>query len=90
MKDSDKAKFIRLWQKYFNGVLTPFGSDCSSIIYYSYLQRESDHPRAVIGMFDISARPFVSKYTISFIAPMQKFNDMVSNMNESFLITNSW
>ena len=42
-----------------NGVICPFGSGCSSIIHYPRLEQESDNPRAVLGMFDPSARPCV-------------------------------
>lgn len=73
-----------------NGVIAPFGSGCSSIVYQPYFQRESQHPRAVIGMFDISARPFVEAAELTFAAPIAKFQTMIENMDESFLITNSW
>jgi hypothetical protein len=41
-------------------------------------------------MFDVSARPYVPKEILSFSLPMNKFRTMVNNMEESFLITNSW
>ena len=73
-----------------NAVISPFGSGCSSIVYTPYMESLTPHPRPSIGMFDISARPFVDKYELSFAAPMNKFMAMVSNMDESFLITRSW
>jgi hypothetical protein len=73
-----------------NGVIAPFGSGCSTIVYYPYFQRESEHPRAVIGMFDVSARPFVGENELTFSAPLAKFLSMIENMDESFLITKSW
>jgi uncharacterized protein (DUF169 family) len=73
-----------------NIVFTPFGSGCSSIVQYPYLEKASTRPRAVIGLFDVSARPYVSKSTLSFSVPMPKFERMVQNMEESFLTTNSW
>ena len=73
-----------------NGVFAPFGSGCSSIVMYPYLEKDSARPRAIIGMFDPSARPFVPADTLSFSVPMSKFKRMVSNMEESFLTTNSW
>jgi hypothetical protein len=51
---------------------------------------KSESPRAVIGMFDVSARPSVPKDTLSFAVPMKKFETMIANMDESFLITESW
>jgi len=77
-------------QKEPDGVIAPFGSGCSSIVYHPFFQRESENPKAVIGMFDISARPFVGKNELTFSAPMAKFLAMVDNMDESFLITRSW
>jgi len=73
-----------------NGVFAPFGSGCSSIVQYPYLERNSTRPRAVIGMFDPSARPFVPSSALTFSVPMNKFGRMIENMEESFLITDTW
>lgn len=72
------------------GAFAPMGSGCSSIVSYPYLEKDSPHPRAVIGMFDISARPYIEKDRLSFSVPMARFITMVDNMEESFLITGSW
>jgi hypothetical protein len=73
-----------------NGVIAPFGAGCGSIVHYPYLEAKSKRPRAVIGLFDISARPYVPPEVLTFSAPMGKFTRMVDNMEESFLITGSW
>lgn len=73
-----------------NGVFCPFGAGCASIVQYPYLENKSPRPRAVIGMFDVSARPYVPKETLTFTVPMNKFVRMIENMDESFLITKSW
>ena len=73
-----------------NDVFTPWGSGCSSIVAYPFLEKDSVRPRAVIGSFDVSARPFIPENTLSFSVPMLKFERMVRNMEESFLTTNSW
>jgi len=73
-----------------NRVITPFGSGCSTIVHYPYLETSSNRPRAVIGMFDVSARPFVPRNTLTFSVTMNKFVMMTENMEESFLITPSW
>ncbi len=73
-----------------NMVIAPFGSGCSTIVQYPYLEKASQHPRGVIGMFDISARPFVTADVLTFATPMSKFVRMIDNMTESFLITPSW
>jgi len=71
-------------------IVAPFGAGCGSIVLYPYLEKDRDRPRAVLGMFDVSARPYVPKEILSFSLPMNKFRSMVNNMEESFLITNSW
>ncbi len=73
-----------------NAVICPFGSGCSSIVFHPYQELRSERPRCVLGMFDISARPYVGENTLSFAIPMPKFRRMVDNMNESFLTTDSW
>jgi hypothetical protein len=57
---------------------------------FPFLEIDASHPRAVLGMFDVSARPYVPGSTLSFAVPMNKFALMIENMEESFLITNSW
>ncbi len=71
-------------------VIAPFGSGCSTIVQYPYLEIKSRNPRGVIGMFDVSARPFVPRDMLTFAAPISKFTRMIDNMEESFLITPSW
>ena len=46
----------------------------------------SDQPRAVIGMFDVSARPYAERERLTFAVPMNKFAQMIGNMEEGFLI----
>jgi uncharacterized protein (DUF169 family) len=73
-----------------NGVFCPFSAGCGSIVQYPYLEKDSTRPRAVIGMFDVSARPYVPKETLTFAVPINKFIRMVHNVEGSFLITRSW
>lgn len=73
-----------------NGVFSPFGAGCATIVLYPCIEKLSDRPRCVLGMFDTSARPCVSSETFTIAAPMNKFVKMVENMEESFLTTGSW
>ena len=73
-----------------HGVVAPFGSGCSSIVYHPYRELHSKHPRAVLGMFDVSARPCVQSDVLTLAIPWPKFIRMVEQMEESFLITPSW
>ena len=73
-----------------NGVITPFCAGCASIVDYPYKELKSSEPRAVLGMFDVSARPCVPSTVLTFAVPWPKFVRMVDNVKESFLITKSW
>ena len=73
-----------------NGVISPFGAGCATIVTYPYLEKDTEYPRGVLGMFDISARPCVAAGTITLAIPVSKFLRMMDNMEESFLITASW
>ena len=73
-----------------NVVIAPFGSGCASIIQYPYSEKLSGRNRAVIGMFDLTARPHVNPHCLSFTVTMERFRPMVNNMSESFLITPAW
>ena len=73
-----------------DGVICPFGSGCSSIIHYPRLEQKRDNPRAVLGMFDPSARPCVPVDILTFAVPMKKFEKMITSMDSSFLITKTW
>jgi hypothetical protein len=71
-------------------VFCPMGAGCGTIVQYPLNECQSDPPRAVLGMFDVSARPGVDPMSLTFSIPMQKFERMVDNMDESFLVTGSW
>ncbi len=73
-----------------DGVISPFGSGCGSIVHQPWFQNERENPKAILGMFDASARPCVPKDTLSFAVPIKKFNIMAGHMDESFLITETW
>jgi hypothetical protein len=73
-----------------DAVIAPMGSGCSSIISYPLSQSASNNPRCVLGMFDVSARQCVPDNTLTFTVLMGRFEAMVENMEDSFLITGSW
>ena len=72
------------------GVIAPMGSGCSSIISYPCYEAASENPQCVLGMFDVSARPCVPANRLTFAMPMKRFEQLALNMDQSFLITNSW
>jgi len=73
-----------------NGVIAPFCAGCGSIVDFPLKELKSSEPRAVLGMFDVSARPCVPSSVLTFAVPWTKYVRMVDNMSESFLITKSW
>jgi uncharacterized protein (DUF169 family) len=73
-----------------NSTIMPFGSGCSTIVTLPLDELASSHPHAVLGMFDVSARPWVPQDELTLSIPFPKFVSMVANMDESFLITESW
>jgi hypothetical protein len=77
-------------QSYPYGVVAPFGAGCATIVDYPLKEAQLDQPRAVLGMFDVSARPCAPAGALTFSVPWKKFMTMVSDMDESFLITESW
>jgi uncharacterized protein (DUF169 family) len=73
-----------------NGVIAPMGAGCASIVQHPLKQAAEPHQRAVLGMFDVSARPHVPARVLTLSVPWQKFSRMVDDMDESFLTTKSW
>ena len=73
-----------------SAIYAPFSAGCGSIVQYPYLEIPKEKQKCILGMFDVSARPFVPQDALSFTAPMKKFTAMVGNMDESFLTTASW
>ena len=73
-----------------DAVFCPMGAGCATIVEYPLTESRTKKPRAVLGMFDVSARPYVPKETLTFSLPIKKFKIMVDDMEESFLITPSW
>jgi len=73
-----------------HGVIAPMGSGCASIVNYPWIEAQAEAPRCVLGMFDVSARPQVPAAQLTFTVPMRRFEQMVANMDESFLSTAAW
>ena len=70
--------------------MAPFGSGCATIIQYPFMESRTESPRTVLGMFDVSARPFVPADRLTFAVPISKLRRMICDAEESFLITDSW
>jgi hypothetical protein len=73
-----------------DAVIVPFGAGCSTIVTYPLAEARRDPPRAVLGMFDPSARPYLAADELSFAVPLAMWEEMLGNAEESFLITPTW
>jgi uncharacterized protein (DUF169 family) len=73
-----------------DAVRIPFSSGCGSILTQPLKEAEKDNPQAVLGLFDVSARPFVEPDILTLAMPAKMFPLLLENQDESFLITKSW
>jgi len=73
-----------------DGVYTPFGSGCGALLTYPLKESEKQDPRAVLGMFDVSARPMVEEDILTLSIPYSVFLKLLENVSGSFLQTESW
>ncbi len=71
-------------------VVAPFGAGCHSIGIMPYKEEDSENPRAIIGLTDVSARKHVEKNILSFSVPYKMFLEMESNVEGSFLEKEEW
>lgn len=71
-------------------VIAPFGAGCHSVCIIPFSEENSDNPRAIIGLTDISARKHVDKDILSFTVPYKMFLEMESNVEGSFLDREEW
>lgn len=71
-------------------VVAPFCAGCHSVGIIPYSEDDSEKPRAIIGLVDISARKHVEKDILSFSVPYKMFLEMESNVEGSFLDREEW
>ncbi len=73
-----------------DAVIAPFSSGCGAAVTLPLSEASREDPRAVLGLFDVSARPFVEEDVLTFAVPYGMFLRMAGNVGESFLGTKSW
>ncbi|MDW7709758.1 MAG: DUF169 domain-containing protein [Deferrisomatales bacterium] len=75
-------------------VTVPFAAGCQSIGIYPYREAESEDPRAVLGLVDLSARlqlrPKLGDDLFTFAVPWKLFERMEANVAGSFLERPTW
>jgi len=75
-------------------VIIPYATGCQTIGIYPYKEAESEIPRAVVGLTDISARAYIKTQLcdglMTFTIPYKMFEEMESNVEGSFLERPLW
>jgi uncharacterized protein (DUF169 family) len=75
-------------------VIIPWVAGCQAMGILAYRELEREHPRALVGMMDVSARKNVraslGEHAISFTAPWPLFQEMELNVEGSFLQRPAW
>ncbi len=75
-------------------VAIPWAAGCQVMGIFAYKELDRDHPRALIGLTDISARKSVraslGRTTMSFTAPWPVFLEMENHVEASFLQRETW
>lgn len=77
-----------------DNVIVPWAAGCQTIGIFAYKEANSDKPKAVIGLMDISARKYVRKQLgddiFTFAVPFEMFLEMENNVDGSFLQRPTW
>jgi len=73
-----------------DAVSAPFGSGCSTILTYPLKEAGREQPHAILGMFDVSARPVMESDILTLAMPYSVFLKLLENVSGSFLETESW
>ena len=78
----------------YDNVIMPWGAGCQTIGIFAYREARSDHPRAVVGLTDLSARLQVARQLrhdlMTFTVPLKMFDEMEANVPGSFLERDTW
>lgn len=73
-----------------DAALCAFAAGCGAIVTRPLIEAQRPQPRAVVGIFDPSARIFMRPQEMTFAAPRALWEEMTRNADESFLHTPTW
>jgi uncharacterized protein (DUF169 family) len=73
-----------------DAVYAPFSSGCGTILTHPLKEAGREQPHAILGMFDVSARPMVENEILTLAMPYPIFLKLLENVTGSFLETGSW
>jgi hypothetical protein len=57
---------------------------------FPHQENQKDNPKAILGTFDPSARPFIQDDLLTFALPIKRLAEIIGYMEESFVTTPSW
>ena len=73
-----------------HSVISPQGAGCGSVVGFPMAEGMREHPRGGLGMFDLSARPYVDPCELTLSVPWSLFLKMAGDMDGSFLEAKAW
>lgn len=82
--------FLVSFDREDDAVTAPFSSGCGAIVTLPLAETARPDPRAVMGLFDPSARPYMERNMLTFAVSFGLFRKMETNVPESFLSTRTW
>jgi len=96
--DADQISALVILANYarqgMDNVIIPWAAGCQTIGLLPFREGKSEHPRAVVGLTDISARKYVRRLLgaayLSFAMPWSLFLEMENNVEGSFLERPTW
>ena len=96
--DPDQLSALVVLANYGRGnnenVFIPYAAGCQTVGIYPFREAKSDHPRAVVGLTDLSARVYIRKQLgdnlMTFAVPLSMFEEMEANVEGSFLDRPTW
>ncbi len=71
-------------------IIAPFGAGCQSVCVMPFNESRREHPRAIIGNLDLSARRHLPPEILTFTVPYRIFLEMEEDVPESFLHKEVW
>ncbi|HPQ68879.1 MAG TPA: DUF169 domain-containing protein [bacterium] len=73
-----------------SNVIIRFAAGCGQMVAEPLVEGAAERQRAILGMFDVSARPHVPANLLTLTVPTRMFTEMAGDIDESFLGTESW
>jgi Uncharacterised ArCR, COG2043 len=74
----------------FEAVHAPMSSGCGAAVAWARREAQRDNPKAILGGFDPSVRPFLDPDTLILSMPAQVLQAMLRDAQESFLTAHAW